>query len=191
MKKTALAAVLAIAALSASACTGGTRGPPDTERAAGATPAPMVATSAPAVPSTAPASSAPTSSAPTSSAPSPTAPGLTSPDYERQGYADGAIDRWLSSQGAHSLAGFNEPFSFITHWASPDSDTLALVVDNAVEDYAAQKGGDVTEDLRMIGANLIVVVNAGNHQVSKVRVATADGKHSTVVRYDEPPVTAN
>lgn len=181
MKKTALAAVLAIAALSASACTGGTSTPSAAETPADS--APIAHESTPA-PSAAPASSAPASSA----AP---LPGMTSPNDERQAYADGAMQRWLSSQGAHSLKGFTSPFNLITDWASPDSDTLALVVDDEVEDFAAHNGGDVIADLREIGAALIVAVNAGNLQVTKVVVATGDGEHKTTVRYDEPPVTVS
>lgn len=181
MKRITAAATLAIAALSLSACTGGTSGPAAAETSAASAPVAIAATSAPADPSP----------AHTSSAPAPTAPGLSSPNDDRQAYADGAINRWLASQGANSFAGFSEPFKNISYWASPDSDTLALVVDDAVEDYAVQKGGDVTEELRKIGANLVIVANSQEHQISKVRVDTADGKHSTVVRYDEPPVTVD
>lgn len=176
MKKAALITVLAIAALSLSGCAGGTSGSADNTTPADSAPSAHESTTAP--------SAAPTSS----DAP---LPGMTSPNDERQAYADGAMERWLSSQGAHSLKGFTSPFNLITDWASPDSDTLALVVDDEVEDFAAHNSGDVIADLREIGAALIVVVNAGNLQVTKVVVATGDGEHKTTVRYDEPPVTVS
>lgn len=132
----------------------------------------------------------PSASATESSSVSPL-PGMTSPDDERQDFADGVMDSWLASQGANSLAAFTEPFSFMSRWASPERGKLAVTVDSKVEDFAVQKGGEVTDDLRLIGANLLVVANTRSLQATQVRVATDDGKHSTVVRYDDPLVIAD
>lgn len=116
---------------------------------------------------------------------------MTSPNDARQEFADGVMDSWLDSQGANSLAAFIEPLSFMSRWASPERDKLAVTVDSKVEDFAVQKGGEVEDDLRQIGENMLVVANTRSLQATQVRVATADGKHSVVVHYNDPPVIAD
>lgn len=165
MKKTALAAVLAIAALSASACTGGTSTPSAAETPADSAPIAHESTTAPAAPSTAPASSTPADESRS-----------VEPDF-----ADAAMRGWLSTEGAHSLEGFSEPYSLITGWTSPDHRTIDLTVSDDVEDL----GKDPEKQLDLIAAELLTVVNRGNHAAKAITATTEDGEHSATVRHDE------
>lgn len=180
MKKEALAAVLAIAALSASACTGVTSGPADTATPADSAPSTYESTTAPAAPSTSPASSSPTPSATRTPVAKP-APGMESPNERRQDIADISLNIWLNFEGAHNLGDFNKPYSFITGWSSPSDLVYAFTVDDAVEDYAAKNGSDVETELRKIGQTFKENPMGVNSQPKRVHVSTEDGKHETTV----------
>lgn len=177
MKKKLFAAVLAIAALSASGCTSG---PDDAERTADSAPSAHESTTAPAAPSTAHASSAPTPSA-TEFVMAKPAPGMESPDDDRQDIADIMINIWLNFEGAHNLGDFNKPYKFITGWSSPSPDVYAFTIDDAVEDYAANNGSDVETELRKIGKTFRTNPVGVNVQPKRVHVSTEDGKHETTV----------
>ncbi|MGP5396023.1 hypothetical protein [Arthrobacter rhombi] len=180
MKRITAAATLAIAALSLSACTGGTSGPGAAETSADSAPVAIAATSAPADPSTAHVSS-PSPSSDTEYMMAKAAPGMESPDETRQNRADAMLHIWLNFQGAHHLSDFNKPYSFIAGWYSPAPHVYAFTVDDAVEDYAAKNGSDVETELRKIGETFRTSPVGVNVQPKRVHVSTEDGKHETTV----------
>lgn len=158
MRKEALAAALAIAALSLSGCTGGATGPADTEQS--------------------------TNSASKAYEGTPAATDSALVSEQKKQLAAISMNIWLNVEGAHSLDGFSEPYSLITDWTSGgDSDssldwTIELTVSDDVEDL----GDDPEGQLHMIASEMMTVVNSTASHVEEITATTEDGEYSATVR---------
>lgn len=161
MKRSTAAATLAIAALSLSACTGGTSTPEAAETSAASAPVAIAATSAPAK-----------ASAPTTKA----ANDISAKD--RQQWADEKMTEYLNGRGAHSFDAFDgSALGAVESWRAPKIGHLVIEIGGD-----SWKSGD---DLEYVAEAFMASVGWDSQELSEVEViAPASNATSALARDD-------